>query len=203
MLYPPLSPETAGSVVRGTIKPFDQLTDHDVRELVAYAVRAAHKVQYRLTQFSADADEAARAARWNNGAEAYWFAAYDPKKLASLRSVFDRIPEILQDRHLKIVCDPKLSSYASALPGIRRIRLGQLWLAADRFEQIQTFVHEASHIAGRMVADESKWYQPAAAHQQALIHRPLRPRMALRNADNLGYYAMEISDNFVTSYLYS
>jgi hypothetical protein len=86
---------------------------------------------------------------------------------------------------------------AGSVSAIFRIRLGWKWIDADRREKIQTFIHEASHIAGRTVAHENLWYGESSAQAMAATRRPLRPRMMMRSADNLGYYAIDLADNFL------
>ena len=107
--------------------------------------------------------------------------------------------EVLSSSRLDVICDAKDKGYARALPGIWKIHLGNDWIKdTDREERIQTFVHEAAHIAGRSVAFEEPWYGKPDAITKAHTHRPLRPRMALRSADNIGYYALDLAVNFLS-----
>jgi hypothetical protein len=193
-----LSPAYATSVAQAKIVTCAGATDEQVREMLAQALNAARGAQSRMARFGARPDEAARALLWNNGPEHVWFAHYDKAKLNSLRRVFDRIVAILSSTRLAVICDRSNSGYASSLPGIWKIHLGKQWVHdTDREERIQTFVHEAAHIAGRTVADEDPWYGKSAAKRLAHKHRPARPRMALRSADNIGFYATDLAVNFL------
>jgi hypothetical protein len=53
---------------------------------------------------------------------------------------------------------------------------------------VQTFIHEASHIAGRISLTEKHDYGETASH--ALSGRKMK---ATRNADSFGYYALHIA----------
>jgi hypothetical protein len=55
-------------------------------------------------------------------------------------------------------------------------------------ERVQTFVHEAAHISGRICAFEGRRYGPDAAHR--LADSSMK---ATRNADNYGYYAINVA----------
>lgn len=197
----------AASIAPATIVACPGASGPYVREQLAQALEAARGVSSRLLRFDSR-DQAGREQLWNSGPEAHWFAGYDRLKLASLRRVFERIGEILSSRRLDVVCSLEDSGYAEAHPGIWKIGLGKQWVAdTDREERIQTFVHEAAHIAGRSVVMEGEskrnptrhpgWYGKPLAHKQAHKRRLLRPRMALRSADNIGYYAMDLAENFL------
>ena len=199
MLALEYSPAYAASIAPARIVTCAGVTEEEVREMLAQGLNAALGAQSRLTRFGTAADEAARAALWNGGPEFHWFADYDKLKLYSLRQVFERIPPILSSARLDVIChnEPK-SGYANALPGIWKIHLGTQWVHdTDREDRIQTFVHEAAHIAGRSVAKEDPWYGKLAAHTLAHTGRVLRPRMALRSADNIGFYATDLAENFL------
>jgi hypothetical protein len=199
MLTSELSPAYAASIAPAKIIPCPGATAEQVREMLAQGLNAARGVQSRMARFSARPDEAARAQLWNLGPEYVWFADYDKAKLNSLRSVFDRIVSILSSARLDVICDLSDKGYARAAPGIWKIHLGKDWVNdTDREDRIQTFVHEAAHIAGRSVAREKPWYGKADAITQAHKHRPLRPRMALRSADNIGFYATDLAENFLS-----
>lgn len=191
----------AVSIAPAKIIPCPGTPAPKVRELLAQALNAARGVQSRFVRFQNQATDANRAYLWNGGPEYVWFADCNKGKYNSLKQVFDRIPEILSSSRLDVICDDKDRGYASALPGIWKIHLGIQWVKdTDRVERIQTFVHEAAHIAGRSVAREKPWYGETAAKTLAHKHRPFRPRMALRSADNIGYYAVDLAENFL-SYL--
>lgn len=199
MLSLEYSPTYAASIAPARIIACPGAPAEVVRELLAQGLNAARGVQSRLLRFERAADEAARANLWNSGPEYVWFADYDKLKLHSLCRVFERIPEILSSSRLDVICSDKSGSgYARALPGIWKIHLGVEWVTdRDREERIQTFVHEAGHVAGRSVAKEDPWYGKAKAQLLAHTHRPLRPRMALRSADNIGFYATDLAENFL------
>lgn len=189
----------AASIVKAKIVVCPGVTADEVRELLAQALDASRGAQSRLNRLQAKPTEADRAALWNGGPEHTWFAAYDQRKFSSLKNVFDRIEKILSSSRLDVICKPSLKADAEALPGIWKISLGTVWInSTNREERIQTFVHEAAHIAGRTVAQENAWYGKSTAQAQALKRRPLRPRIALRSADNIGYYATDLAQNFLS-----
>jgi hypothetical protein len=159
-----------------------------VRHHLTKAIHACLKTQYRLMRLASIAD---RERRWENGAEYTWFFTYSDRKLLNLRHIFPRICEILQSPKLRIVCDEKSPHCGVAIPLILHIKLGSGWLALSDEEKTQTLIHEASHIAGRVVIDEGRWYGEEKARRMArwTYRRPMR---ALRSAENLGYYAMDV-----------
>jgi len=199
MLALEYSPSYAASVAPAKIVPCAGTTAEEVREMLAQGLNAARGAQSRLLRFDRAVDEAARANLWNGGPEYHWFASYDKQKLSSLRRVFDRIPDILSSSRLDVICSLKDDGYAHALPGIWKIHLGSQWVKdTDREDRIQTFVHEAGHIAGRSVTREKPWYGKTDAHTEAHKHRPFRPHMAMRSADNIGFYATDLAENFLS-----
>lgn len=151
---------------------------------------AAHAAD-RLTKVQAASD---REALWNLGPEYGWFGDYAPYKAKKVHGTFLEIVRILAGHRLRINGDNDFSSYGDALPAIQRIKLGRLWhrprpadgLQPDH-ERVQTFVHEAAHIAGRFSADEGNFYGPRATRK--LAPKRLRPT---RHADSYGYYALEV-----------
>jgi hypothetical protein len=200
MLADKLSPAYAAAIAPAKIITCPGVTEEEVRELLAKGLEVARLVEPRLVRFDQAADDARRADIWNTGPEGYWFAAYDRLKLFSLRRVFARIPDILSSKRLDIICHHVPGfSYGDADPGIWKINLGMDWVndSGDREERIQTFVHEAAHIVGRWVVNEDPWYGREDAHNMAHIRRPGRCRMAMRSADNIGYYAIDIAENGV------
>ena len=193
------SPGYATSIAPAKIIPCPGAPAPVVRELLAQALNAARGVTSRFVRFQARATDADRASLWNVGPEYVWFGDYDGRKYSSLNRVFLGIVEILSSSRLDVICDADDKGYARALPGIWKIHLGTDWIKdTDREERIQTFVHEAAHIAGRSVAREAPWYGKPDAITKAHIRRPLRPRMALRSADNIGYYALDLAVNFLS-----
>lgn len=94
-----------------------------------------------------------------------------------------------------LMTDTQETGYARALPSIRRIHLGMAWITPGPLtlggpdpERVQTFVHEAAHIAGRFSSDEGDHYGPDSA--KGLADETMR---ATRNADNYGYYAIHVA----------
>ena len=197
-----LTTDYAASLVPGEITPCAGVTEPQIREFIAAAIEVTRVVQRRLDRFDGRRGRELREDLWNRGPEVKWFHTYSHLKLVSLKLVFRRIREILSARRLKVSCDPSFSSYADADPCIYKILLGQSWLNPNetRSEKIQTFIHEAGHIAGRWVVDEDPWYGEGPAQTMARVHRPGRPFMMMRSCDNLGYYAIDLAEN---AFLYS
>lgn len=78
--------------------------------------------------------------------------------------------------------------YGRAVPGIRRIALGNLWAATSiANEREQTVVHEVAHVVGVAGAREGQFYGRAKSIELAQAN----PRAAMRNADNFGYMAVD------------
>lgn len=192
-----LTTDYAASLTQAEITPCTGVTEPQIREFIASAIEVSRVVQNRLHRFDGRRGQALRQDLWNSGPEYKWFSTYSSLKLLSLKLVFRRIPEILAGRRLKVSCDPTFPFYADSNPGIHKILLGQKWLNPHetRSERIQTFVHEANHIAGRWVVDEDPWYGEGPAQAMARVDRPGRPLMMMRSADNLGYYAIDLSEN--------
>ena len=135
--------------------------------------------------------------RWNDpmSPERYWFGMFSRLKADKVRRTFDGIARHLANPNLKIVCDDTFDSYGSASPGVLRIKVGRDWrtpatnVHADG-ERVQTFVHEAAHICGRTSGlAENNFYGRSGAH--TLTRWRMR---ATRNADNYGYYAIDLPD---------
>lgn len=160
-----------------------------VRMYLAAAVRLSEIVNGRLDTLHASTS---KKSLWLIGPEEYWFGEFSEIKIDKVRRTFRGIVRHLSSPRLKVVCDANRSSFGAAIPAIEKITLGDLWHAPnlgrdDAAERVQTFVHEASHICGRVSADERKTYGRQAAHDLT------RWRMrATRNADNYGYYALDV-----------
>jgi hypothetical protein len=160
-----------------------------VRMYLAAATRLSEIVNRRLDMLHASPS---RRALWSIGPEDYWFGEFSEIKIDKVRRTFRGITRHLSSPRLKVICDANRSSYGAAHPAIEKITLGRLWRAPnlgrdDAAERVQTFVHEASHISGRFSIDEKKTYGRQAAHELT------RWRMrATRNADNYGYYALDV-----------
>ena len=171
-------------------------TEDRIRQRVAAAARVARFAHLRLSALKGKPDVKLR---WNDlqQPERTWFGDYSDMKFRKVWSTFAEIAVYLSDPRLKVMGDAKKAGYASALPAIRKIHLGMLWIAPGEPtlggpdpERVQTFVHEAAHIAGRFSAAERNHYGPKAA--QELADASMR---ATRNADNYGYYAIQVALN--------
>jgi hypothetical protein len=158
-----------------------------VRQHLREAIHACLKTQYRLLRLRQMPDPEKH---WDNGPELTWFSAYSETKVEKLSAIFQRVTRILSSSDLKIVCKEEFALYGAAAPFLPRIKLGMGWANGPAFEKTQTLIHEASHIAGRVVLDEWRWYGPDNSKRLArwAYRRPMRPT---RSADNLGYYAMD------------
>jgi hypothetical protein len=174
------------------IESFPNVPEDYIRQRLAAAVRVARYVYLGLTALAAKEN---RADLWTRGLEMIWFGDYSEDKFEKVFSTFSEIQFYLADERLDVIGKPRLSGYASALPGIRKIKLGQDWiapgfktLAEDDAERVQTFIHEAAHIAGRVSASESNHYGRDACKK--LADASMR---ATRSADNYGYYAIDFA----------
>jgi hypothetical protein len=171
-----------------------EVSEGRVRRYAATALYVTEHANRRFNDlFSRDLE-----GRWDDpmSPERYWFGAFSRLKADKVRRTFQGIARHLSNPDLKIICDDGLvDSYAKAMPGIPRITLGTLWRTPERdvdpdAERVQTFVHEAAHICGRTSGlAESNFYGRAGAH----ILTRWRMR-ATRNADNYGYYAVDLVD---------
>jgi len=179
------------------IVPFPNVPEDYIRQRLAAAVRVARYMHLGLATMAAQSN---REELWNGddqewGLGAWWFGEYSDEKFEKVLGTFDEIQWILTDQRLDVLGRPWRSIFGSALPGIRRIYLGTDWiqpgfkdLGLDDAERVQTFVHEAAHIAGRVFAGEGKHYGRTAAH--ALTNAGMR---ATRSADNYGYFAIDFA----------
>lgn len=169
-------------------------TEEKIRQRLAAAVRAARMAHLRLSAMGSKSD---LQLRWNdaNEAERIWFGDFSQMKYRKVLSTFAEIAVYLADRRLKVIGDTQETGYARALPSIRKIHLGMAWITPGKLtlggpdpERVQTFVHEAAHIAGRFSSDEGDHYGPDSAKE--LADETMR---ATRNADNYGYYAIHVA----------
>lgn len=184
-----ISPAEAERLAPAAIRPFPDWKPEAIRRYLAAAVRASRIVNARHALLEAEGCETA----WNapGSIELKWFGAHSRHKARKVRATFEGITQHLSSWLLNVVGDPDKTSYASALPVIRKITLGRRWATPPAHvhpdsERVQTFVHEASHICGRFSADEANGYGPGDA--QGLAGDGMR---ATRNADNYGYYAID------------
>jgi len=189
--------DSAKLLAPAKIVPFPDMPEDYIRQRLAAAVRVARYTQLGLVTLAAKSN---KVELWNGGPDAWglgrwWFGEYSDRKLEKVLATFDEIQWHLTDHRLDVICKPHMPKFGSALPGIRRINLGTDWispdfgdLAKDDAERVQTFVHEAAHIAGRVFAGEGKHYGRIAAH--GLTDEGMR---ATRSADNYGYYAIDFA----------
>jgi hypothetical protein len=163
-----------------------------IRQYAAAGLCVASYAARRLTRVLATSSQEAN---WNGGPEYGWFGDYSPRKAKKVHGTFLEIVQILARPRLRIYGDNDFSSYGDALPSINRIKLGRDWrtplpekpLLPDH-ERVQTFVHEAAHIAGRFSGDEGDFYGPKASRKLAKLR--MRPT---RHADCYGYYSLEVA----------
>ena len=193
----PYSEAYAASVAPAKIVSCAKVPDSVVRELLAQALNASLGVQSRILRFEQRASDVERAELWNGGPEWVWLSDFDTVKYRSLCNTFRSIGSILGSKRLDVICAEN-TSYSWALPGIWKIHLGRNWIdETDREWRAATIVHEAAHIAGRVVVLEKPWYNKAEALDMAHKKRRLRPRMAMRSAENIGWYALDLHENFL------
>src|SRR5262245_51938357 len=185
-------PNSAKQLAPAKIDPFPHRTEEYIRQRLAAAVRVARYTHLGLVTLAAKGD---KVQRWNDGLGAGWFGEYSDQKFEKVLATFNEIQWYLTDRRLDVIGKSGKKGYASALPGIRRITLGALWVSPpfkdpfdDEAERVQTFVHEAAHIAGRVSASERNHYGRKATHD--LADASMR---ATRSADNYGYYAIDFT----------
>ncbi|WP_292986923.1 hypothetical protein [Nitrosomonas sp.] len=149
----------------------------------SYADSAAGRVN-KLDAMS----KAERAKAWNQGPEARWFGKYSNSRFKNVRNRVNKIASHLKDWKLDVRCNWKKTYYGSASPGIKRITLGKSWKDEVKAgERVQTFPHEAAHIAGAVLGGEVRnKYGVINAIKRAKNH----PGVAVRTAENLGYYVI-------------
>lgn len=165
-----------------------------IRVYAATGLCVASHTTHHLTSLLAPPN---RETRWNHpdSPESRWFGEFSAYKANKVHSTFLSIVGILSRRRLRIDGDDALKSYGRALPGIYKITLGEAWrtpsasngMTSDH-ERVQTFIHEAAHIAGRVSSAESNNYGPLDSRLLTLWRM-----RATRNADSYGYYALEVA----------
>jgi hypothetical protein len=185
-------PRSARLLAPANIEPFPHRSEEYIRQRLAAAVRVARYTHLGLATLAAKSD---KIERWNEGLGAYWFGEYSDRKFDKVLATFNEIQWYLADQRLDVIGKSGKKGYASALPGIRRIALGALWVSPpffdpleDEAERVQTFIHEAAHIAGRVSSDERNFY--GRDDSQKLADATMR---ATRSADNYGYYAIDFA----------
>ncbi len=182
----------AKSLIPAKIETNGHISEDIVRTLMAASLKASKKVQIRIQALDKMSEDN-RAIMWKYGPEEIWFCDYSNRKFRSLRENFEKVSHILAEKRLRIICHTNKSNWGDAWPAIRKIKLGSLWINSNkRLERIQTFIHEASHIAGRAVAKEGQWYGRTNAQTMAKNTRN-QPMKVMRSADNLGYYAIDVA----------
>ncbi|HJQ57273.1 MAG TPA: M35 family metallo-endopeptidase [Vineibacter sp.] len=188
------SPADAARLAPATIiSGWDDCPGERIRTYLAAAVRLSQMVNRRLDRLQAVTN---KSAAWNaaGSPEDLWFGDYSDAKLNKVRRTFQGITRHLSSTRLEVTTRGWKTYYGMAIPLIEKIALGRAWHYPglgpdDDAERVQTFVHEASHICGRFSAAEAKAYGRGAA--QALTRWRMR---ATRNADNYGYYALDVLD---------
>lgn len=130
-----------------------------------------------------------RQSAWSSGPERRWFGDYSELRFKNVRDRMRGIAEVLNDWRLDVRCDWAKDYYGHASPGIRRITLGGDWKTASfsDADKPQTFVHEAAHIKGAVLGGEARG-KYGISH--ALTRAQKYPGVAVRTAENLGYYAV-------------
>jgi len=130
-----------------------------------------------------------RASAWSSGPERRWFGDYSNLRFNNVRNRMNDIASALNDWRLDVHCRWDKSYFGNASPGIRRITLGSAWKTASsgNADKPQTFVHEAAHIRGATLGGEARGKYGVA---DALKRAQKYPGVAVRTAENLGYYAV-------------
>lgn len=181
------------------ISGWEDCTSDDVRRYLAAAVKLSQMVNLRLARLQASAH---RQGVWNQvtGLECQWFGLYTPAKFDKVRRTFEGIARHLSSRHLNVICGGKSLAYGQAVPFIEKIHLFRAWhyppagVDPDA-ERVQAFIHEASHICGRVSFAELNGSGYGRVGAQSLTAWPMR---ATRNADNYGYYAIDVFERAAT-----
>ncbi len=152
-----------------------------------YASLASHRLNYLSSL-----PKRQQAAQWNkrNSPEKIWFGIYRKNRLINVRNRMWKIVRTLKDPLLVIVCDWKKPGYGKAWPGNPTITLGKAWKAATgscTTEKVITLIHETAHIRGAVLGGElRKKYGIKDAKNRAKRY----PGIAIRTAENIGYYAV-------------
>jgi hypothetical protein len=150
-----------------------------------YASLASQRLNY-LSSLTASVQKE----RWNAGPENTWFGAYNRKRLVNVRNRMWKIVKTLKNPLLVISCNWQKPWLGFASPGIPEITLGGGWrdLPNDHVKKTQTFIHEAAHIRHAVLGGDNikKYYGVKAAKRRAYR----RPGIAIRTAENIGYYAV-------------
>jgi hypothetical protein len=130
-----------------------------------------------------------RISAWNAGGERRWFGDYSELRFGNVRKRMRGISETLGNWRLDVRCNWSKSYYGTASPGIYRITLGSAWKNASGslVDKPQTFVHEAAHIKGAVLGGEVRGKYGVS---DALTRAQKYPGVAVRTAENLGYYAV-------------
>lgn len=180
----------AARSVPAKIKPCGVWTDEKIRKFIAAALQVARRASHRLNAIDVHADPAAE---WYGGLEEFWFGAFKRRKLRKVRITFEHIVNILSSPRLRVICDPDRKNYGAALPGIRKISIGDKWRNGvggnGDEERVQTFIHEAAHIGGRTNLAENRGVYGRKLVKLELVNGGMK---ATRSADNFGYYAIDL-----------
>jgi hypothetical protein len=181
-------------VIDGSCNGFPVLT---ARHVAAQYTRMARDRLSDLAKQSKDARKAA----WNAGAEKKWFGAFSQARFERARDTLTAAASVLDSSQLTIQCDKSYPNWAATwsdqlLGGPRRyyIKLGKPWLFGalglsalqHAGERQQTLVHEAAHHGG---ANRGELLGRMGV-KDALSRAAKHPWMAVRSAENHGYFAV-------------
>ncbi len=150
----------------------------------SYASAAASRLSWL-----AGLSESKRKAAWSSGAEQRWFGAYSNARFNNVKRRMNQIADVLRSSRLDVKCKWNKSYFGNASPGIYAIRLGSAWKSesSSSVDKPQTFVHEAAHVRGAVLGGEVRGKYGVS---DALTRARKHPGVAVRTAENLGYYAV-------------
>jgi hypothetical protein len=173
----------------------------EVRRYLAGAVRLTEMVVRRLDRLHASSRKSAVWGASVNAQptlEAKWFGAFSDHKFDKVRRTFHAIRNLLSSPRLKLVCDDLKAgeAFGMAIPILfpQTIWLGRHWRFAyagkpGHDERLGTFVHEAAHLCGRYSLYE---YGPQRSGRAPALLLAANGMRATENADNYGYYALDV-----------
>jgi hypothetical protein len=167
------------------------------RHVAAQYTRMARDRLSELNKLSKDARKTA----WNSGHEKKWLGTYSDSRFGVARNVLTGAASVLDSSQTFIECDRSYKNWAATWPeqllgGPPRIiiKLGKPWLfgmlglSALQLagERQQTLVHEAAHHGG---ANRGEFLGRMGV-KDALKRASKYPGIAVRSAENHGYYAI-------------
>lgn len=177
----------AGPAVK--IKPACQelgFADGEIEQAIIHA-RIKATVALGMLDALDQHDDGDRETEWNSGSYRCWFGVYKRSRFKQIRRVMGRIVRALERSSLKIDCNEE-PDWAEAWPAVSKIVLGAGWRDSpgDYEERVQTFVHEAAHIAGMTILKEGRFKVVADLLATAASTPELTPRIA----EAYGWFAM-------------